>query len=83
MVEALFADQGRLEDPHLWDKAAQLGLDVDRFAADLRSDSVAAAVDLSFRSAIRAGVITSPTLLLGEQLFAGVPDQESLHSWSS
>ena len=40
MHDALFADQGRLEDPHLWARAEQLGLDVARFDADRRSDAV-------------------------------------------
>ena len=39
--DALFADQGRLEDPHLWARAEALGLDVARFDADRRSDEVA------------------------------------------
>ena len=38
MHDALFADQGRLEDPHLWARAERLGLDVERFDADRRSD---------------------------------------------
>ena len=44
MHDALFADQGRLEDPHLWARAERLGLDVARFDADRRSDAVMARV---------------------------------------
>ena len=44
MHDALFADQGRLEDPHLWARAERLGLDVERFDADRRSDAVLARV---------------------------------------
>ena len=62
MHDALFADQGRLEDPHLWDRAERLGLDVRRFDADRRSEAVAARVTSDFRSGIRAGVATTPTL---------------------
>ncbi len=40
MHDALFADQGRLEDPHLWERAERLGLDVARFDADRRSEPV-------------------------------------------
>ena len=43
MHDALFADQGRLEDPHLWERAERLGLDVARFDADRRSEAVARA----------------------------------------
>ena len=44
MHDALFADQGRLEDPHLWARAEALGLDVVRFDADRRSEAVLARV---------------------------------------
>ena len=61
MHDALFADQGRLEDPHLWARAERLGLDVERFDADRRSDAVLARVKASFRGGVRAGVVTTPT----------------------
>ena len=41
MHDALFDDQARLEDPHLWARARRLGLDLARFDADRRSDAVA------------------------------------------
>ena len=62
MHRALFADQGRLEDPHLWARAERLGLDVARFDADRRSEPVRARVEADFRSAIRAGAVTTPTV---------------------
>jgi protein-disulfide isomerase len=70
MHDALFADQGRLEDPHLWQRATDLGLDVTRFHADARSEAVHERVQRDFRGGIRAGVITTPTLFLpdGEQI---------------
>jgi protein-disulfide isomerase len=61
MHDALFADQGRLEDPHLWARARALGLDVERFDADRRSDAVADRVRRDFESGVRAGVVTTPT----------------------
>ena len=61
MHDALFADQGRLEDPHLWARAERLGLDVERFDRDRRSDAVIARVKASFRAGVRAGVVTTPT----------------------
>lgn len=61
MHASLFADQARLEDPHLWERARALRLDVDRFDADRRSDAVAARVRRDFESGIRAGVVTTPT----------------------
>ena len=72
--DSLFADQGRLEDPHLWARAERLGLDVTRFDADRRSDAVAARVREDFRGGIRAGVVTTPTVFVGGERHAGRPD---------
>ena len=76
--DALFADQGRLEDPHLWARAERLGLDVARFDADRRSDAVAARVREQFRSGVRAGVPTTPTLFWEGERHAGRPGPELL-----
>ena len=62
MHDALFADQGRLEDPHLWARAERLGLDVARFDADRRSAEVQARVDDDFRSGIRGGAAMTPAV---------------------
>jgi protein-disulfide isomerase len=81
MHDALFADQGRLEDPHLWDRARQLGLDVERFDADRRSDAVRERIGRDFRSGIRAGVATTPTAFLPDgTCVAGRPDAAT---WAS
>ncbi len=71
MHDALFADQGRLEDPHLWARAERLGLDVERFDADRRSEAVIARVKDSFRGGVRAGVVTTPTAFAGGRMFPG------------
>lgn len=62
MHMALYADQARLEDPHLWERARQFGLDVERFDADRRSEQVIARVRRDFESGVRAGVVTTPTI---------------------
>ena len=72
--DALFGDQGRLEDPHLWERARRLGLDVDRFDADRRSPAVAARVRDDFRGGIRDGVATTPTLFVDGVRHSGRPD---------
>jgi len=71
--DSLYADQGRLDDPHLWDRVRSLGLDLDRFERDRRSDEVAARVQRDFSSAIRAGVTTSPTIFIDGVAHPGVP----------
>jgi protein-disulfide isomerase len=78
MHDALFADQGRLEDPHLWERAERLGLDVARFEADRRSDAVAARVKAQFLGGLRAGVPTTPTLFFGGNRHPGRPDEALL-----
>jgi protein-disulfide isomerase len=72
--DALFADQGRLDDPHLWERAQRLGLDVERFDADRRSEAVAERVSGDVRGALRAGVTTTPTLVVAGALYPGPPD---------
>jgi protein-disulfide isomerase len=62
MHDELFADQGRLEDPHLWARAERLGLDVDRFDADRRSEAVQARVEADFRAGIRGGAVATPSV---------------------
>jgi protein-disulfide isomerase len=76
--DSLYADQGRLDDPHLWARVEGLGLDLDRFEADRRSDPVVERVQRDFSSGIRAGVTTTPTLFVDGAAHAGVPDAELL-----
>ena len=78
MHDSLYADQGRLDDPHLWARAEALGLDVERFDADRRSDAVLARVKRDFDAGIRAGVATTPTFFVGGVAHAGVPSDELL-----
>lgn len=62
MVDSLYADRGRVDDPHLWERAERLGLDLERFERERRSDPVAARVRRDFESGIRAGVAATPAL---------------------
>jgi protein-disulfide isomerase len=78
MHDSLFGDQGRLDDPHLWERARRLGLDLDRFEADRRSDAVAARVDRDFRAGVRAGIVSTPTLFVAGEQHPGVPDEALL-----
>jgi protein-disulfide isomerase len=71
MHDSLFGDQGRLEDPHLWARAERLGLDLERFEADRRSQAVADRVREQFRGGVRAGVVTTPTLFRDGRGYSG------------
>jgi protein-disulfide isomerase len=76
MHDSLYEDQGRLDPPHLWERARTLGLDLERFEHDRRSDVLAARVERDFRSGVRAGVATTPTLFVAGEAHAGVPRPE-------
>jgi protein-disulfide isomerase len=78
MHDLLFADQGRLEDPHLWDRARRLGLDLERFEADRRDEAIRDRVRRDFQSGVRAGVVTTPTLFARGQMLAGQIEPEEL-----
>jgi protein-disulfide isomerase len=78
MHDLLFSDQGRLEDPHLWQRARALGLDLDRFEGDRRSERVRARVRRDFESGVRAGVVTTPTLFSSGRMYAGGIDERAL-----
>jgi protein-disulfide isomerase len=73
MHDSLFADQGRLEDPHLWARCEQLGIDLARFEADRRSEAVISRVQRDFEDGARAGVVSTPTLFVEGIAHPGVP----------
>jgi protein-disulfide isomerase len=72
--DRLYADQGRQDDPHLWEHVRALGLDVDRFEADRRCDEVAGRVRADVKDALRAGVTATPSLFHDGTLHPGAPD---------
>ena len=73
-ADALYADQGRLDDPHLWQRAERLGLDLARFDEERRGDEAARRVREQTRAALAAGATTTPTMFAGESVYPGVPD---------
>jgi len=78
MHDLLFADQARIEDPHLWERATALGLDLERFDSDRRSESVRARVRRDFESGVRAGVVTTPSLFAHGAMHAGQIESKRL-----
>jgi hypothetical protein len=67
MHDSLYADPGRIDDPHLWARCEALGLDVSRFEADRRSADVAERVARDVRDALRAGATATPTAYVGDR----------------
>ena len=80
MHDLLFEDQAHLDDPHLWQRAERLGLDLGRFEADRRSEAVAARVERDFRSGIRAGVTSTPALFSAGRLHSGAANETLLNA---
>jgi len=74
--DALFGDPAHTDDPHLWAHARALGLDLDRFERDRRSDTVAQRVREQTRAGMRAGVAVTPTLIVDGTIAPGAPDAE-------
>jgi len=61
-VDSLYGDRGHVDDPHLWQRVERLGLDLERFEIDRRSDAVATRVRRDFESGIRGGVTATPAI---------------------
>ena len=78
MHDLLFADPARLEDPHLWQRAGALGLDLSRFDRDRRSPEVGERIRRDFVSGLRAGVVTTPSLFCHGQRASGRLDDPAL-----
>jgi len=78
MHDSILVDAGRTDDPHLWERCRTLGLDLDRFETDRRSAAVGERVSRDFRSGIRAGVVTTPTLFVDGTAHPGVPGRSLL-----
>jgi len=62
MVDSLYADRGRIDDPHLWERAERFGLDLDRFQVDRQAVTTEARIKRDFQSGIRAGVAGTPAV---------------------
>ena len=60
LVDSIYGDQGRVDDPHLWERAQALGLDLERFDEDRRRTAIEERVRRDFEGGIRAGVVGTP-----------------------
>jgi protein-disulfide isomerase len=76
-IDSIYSDQGRIDDPHLWERIRGQGLDVERFDLDRRSAGAAGRVRRDFESGIRAGVTGTPAIFLQGRP-AGEDDLRSL-----
>jgi protein-disulfide isomerase len=78
MHDMLYEHQNALEDEDLLVYAAQVGLDLDRFAGDLESGRFARKVREDFISGVRSGVNGTPTFFINGVRHEASYDLESL-----
>jgi protein-disulfide isomerase len=67
LVDSIYRDQARIDDPHLWERARTLDLDLERFERERRSAPVIERVRRDFEGGIRAGVTGTPAAFVGGQ----------------
>jgi protein-disulfide isomerase len=65
LVDSIYRDQARIDDPHLWERARTLDLDLERFERERRSAPVTERVRRDFEGGIRAGVTGTPAAFVG------------------
>jgi predicted DsbA family dithiol-disulfide isomerase len=80
MHDFLFEHQQALDDEHLRQYAASLGLDVDRFAQDLAQHRYAGRIEEDLRGGMQSGVPGTPTFFVNGVHYDGGYDKESLLS---
>ncbi|MBF6620776.1 MAG: DsbA family protein [Patulibacter sp.] len=74
MLDRAMAQPGRLEDPDLWQIAADLDLDIDRFRADRRDERTAEAISGDLFAGMGLGATGTPALVVDGTVDHGVPD---------
>lgn len=78
MARTMFANQDRLGTDDLCDHARAIGLDMDRFAADLRSPAVVRRVEDDMLDAELMDLHSTPTFFIGERRHVGPYDSATL-----
>jgi protein-disulfide isomerase len=71
LVDSIYGDQGRVDDPHLWERARALDLDLERFESDRRTSAVTQRVRRDFEGGIRAGVAGTPAAFVDGRPVSG------------
>lgn len=78
MHERLFRDPPQLERDDLLRHAGELGLDVERFQADLDNEDLARKIREQKREGVRSGLNTTPTFFINGERYDGPQDFEGL-----
>ena len=78
MHDALFENQGQLEDDDILALARRLKLDADAIARALEEGTYTARVRSDFRGGVRSGVNGTPTFFINGERYDGAwPDEDS------
>ncbi|HMR31841.1 MAG TPA: DsbA family protein [Geminicoccaceae bacterium] len=64
----------QLDEEAIMGIASRLGLDVDRLAADMKSESVQRTIDANARLASELGITGTPSFVIGDKLVPGAVD---------
>ena len=80
MHDFLFEHQHALDDEHLRQYAAALGLDADRFNQDMAQHRYAGQIEGELLGGVQSSVRGTPTLFINGVRFEGSPDIKSLLS---
>lgn len=78
MHDHLFEHQQALDDTHLKQYAARLGLDLSRFNRDMSAHGYATRVHEDLLSGVRCGVNGTPTFCINGVRYDGAIDLDSL-----
>jgi predicted DsbA family dithiol-disulfide isomerase len=71
MHDKLFANYRQLSDEHILAMAREIGLDMNRFAADLGSGKYEAAINKDVRDGEQSGVFGTPAFFINGKLYNG------------
>jgi protein-disulfide isomerase len=78
MHDTLFEHQHALDDDHLLQYAAELGLDQQRFDADMAQHRYAGKIEEDLEGGEESGVPGTPTFFINGVMYEGAPDPQSL-----
>lgn len=80
MASVLFANRDRHTPADLSAMAAQIGLDVRRFAADLEAPATRGAIEADLERAKELGVAKAPTIVANGTILTNVPTLDDLRA---
>ena len=78
MHDAIYENQGKMEDEDLIHHAQKTGLDIARFEADFEKESMQQKVEDDFESGVRSGVNGTPSFFINGEKYEDSWDEQSL-----